>query len=110
MIEIECHINIKRNGISFLDAVKTELLEEIIKCGSLSSASKKMKISYQHAWSMIDLMNNVASEPLVILTRGGANGGGAIISLYGKKILTEFKQIEAERKKRVNQINVEINL
>lgn len=110
MIELECHIIIKRNGISFLDAVKTELLEEIIKCGSLSSASKNLKISYQHAWNMIDLINKVASEPLVNLSRGGANGGGAIITLYGKKTLKEFKLIEAEINKRVDQINVEINL
>lgn len=110
MIEIECHIAIKKNGVSFLDAIKTELLEEIIKSGSLSGASKKLRISYQHAWSMIDEMNKVAPEPLVLKQRGGRNGGGAIISSYGQKILREYKQIEVEIYKLVNQINVEINL
>ena len=49
MIEVECHISIKKDGICFLDPVKTELLSEIRKNGSLNGAAKKMKISYQHA-------------------------------------------------------------
>jgi len=110
MIEVECHISIKKNGSCFLGAGKTELLKEIIQCGSLSGAAKKMKISYQHAWNMIDQMNRVAPEPLVSMQRGGANGGGTEISVYGERILREYSQIEAQVKKIVNQINVEINL
>jgi molybdate transport system regulatory protein len=78
--------------------------------GSLSGAAKKLKISYQHAWTMIDEMNRTAPEPLVIKQRGGANGGGAEISGYGVKILRDYILIEAEVKKLISQINVEINL
>lgn len=110
MIEVECHISIKRDGSCFLDPYKTALLHEISQNGSLRGAAKKLKISYQHAWTMIDEMNRVAPEPLVIKQRGGANGGGAEISSYGLRILKEFRQIEVQAKKLVNQINVEINL
>jgi molybdate transport system regulatory protein len=110
MIEVECHISIKKGGKCFLGPAKTELLKEIIQCGSLSGAAKKLKISYQHAWNMIDEMNRIAPEPLVNMQRGGANGGGALISLYGERILREYKQIEAQVQKLVNQINVDINL
>ena len=110
MIEVECLVSIKKNGDSFLDPYKTSLLHEIMLNGSLSGAAKKLKISYQHAWTMIDEMNRIAPEPLVIKQRGGANGGGAEISNYGTRILKEFRQIEAQEKKLVNQINVEINL
>ncbi len=109
MIEIECHISIKKDGICFLGAAKTELLTEIIKNGSLSGAAKKMKISYQHAWNMIDEMNRIAPEPLVIKQRGGVNGGGANISMYGEKLLKEYQQIEDKVKYLVQQMNVEIN-
>jgi len=109
MIEIECHISIKKDGICFLGASKRELLTEIIKNGSLSGAAKKMKISYQHAWNMIDEMNRIAPEPLVIKQRGGVNGGGANISLYGEKLLKEYQQIEDKVKYLVHQMNVEIN-
>ena len=110
MVEVECHISIKKNGRCFLSPSKTELLHEIILCGSLSGAAKKLKISYQHAWVLIDEMNKVAPSPLVIKQRGGVNGGGAVISSYGERILREYKLIETQIKKLVNQINVEINL
>ena len=110
MIEVKCHISIKKDGACFLDHYKTGLLNEIMQNGSLSAAAKKLKISYQHAWTMIDEMNRVAPEPLVIKQRGGANGGGAEISGYGIRILQEFRQIEAQVKSLESQINVEINL
>jgi len=110
MIEVECHISIKKNGTCFLGPNKTDLLREIKLIGSLSGAAKKLKISYQHAWTMIDDMNTAAPEPLVLKQRGGANGGGAEISNYGEKILAEYYLIQDQIQKLVNQINVEINL
>ena len=110
MVEVECHISIKTKGNCFLSPPKTELLQEIMHCGSLSGAAKKLKISYQHAWTMIEEMNRVAPSPLVIKQRGGAKGGGAEISSYGERILNEYRQIEMQIKKLVHQINVEINL
>ena len=110
MVEVECHISIKKNGSCFLDPYKTELLHEIMQNGSLRGAAKKLKISYQHAWTMIDEMNHIAPEPLVIKQRGGRNGGGAEISSYGTQILNEFELIEAQVKKLISQINVDINL
>jgi len=110
MIEVEAQISINRNGVCFLNPVKTELLHEIKQGGSLSAAAKKMKISYQHAWTMIDEMNHTAPEPLVIKQRGGANGGGAEISIYGDKIIKEYQLITETIRKMVGQINVEINL
>jgi molybdate transport system regulatory protein len=109
MIEVECHIVIKKYRSCFLNLTKTGLLAEIIENGSLRAAAKKLCISYQHAWNMIDEMNRVAPEPLVIKQRGGANGGGAEISVYGRKILAEYRLIEAQVKKMVSQINVELN-
>lgn len=110
MIEVECHISIKKNGYCFLNPSKTALLLQILKCGSLNGAAKELKISYQHAWTMVDEMNRIAPSPLVIKQRGGARGGGAEISGYGVRILDEYKQIEIQIRKLINQINVEINL
>lgn len=109
MIEVDFQISIKKDKRCFLGPVKTELLQEIIQTGSLSGAAKKLNISYQHAWTMLDEMNRAAPQPLVVKQRGGANGGGAEISDYGKRILGEYRLIEAQVRKLVDQINVEIN-
>jgi molybdate transport system regulatory protein len=110
MIEVECHISIKKNGKCFLSPTKTELLQEIVRNGSLSGAAKTLKISYQHAWDLIKEMNRIAPEPMVLKQRGGANGGGTEISNYGIKILKEYRLIESQVHKMIDQINVEINL
>lgn len=39
MIDVDCHISIKKDGILFLGAAKTALLIEIIHNGSLSGAT-----------------------------------------------------------------------
>jgi molybdate transport system regulatory protein len=108
MIEIKCHIDILKNGTAFLDSPKTSLLHEIDFHGSLSSAAKHLKISYQHAWNIIDEMNRVAPEPLVMKQRGGANGGGAQLSPYGKRVLKEYRFIESHVMSLVQKLNVEI--
>jgi len=110
MIEVECNISIKKDGTVFLSPMKTQILEEIRKNGSLSAASKKLEVSYQHVWTMIDEMNRIAPSPLVTKQRGGINGGGTAISDYGERMLREYLLIHAQIKKMVDQINVEINL
>ncbi|MBV5315282.1 MAG: winged helix-turn-helix domain-containing protein [Prolixibacteraceae bacterium] len=110
MIEVDCHISIKKDGAVFINPLKTQLLQEIKKNGSLSGAAKEMEISYQHVWTMIDEMNRMAPYPLVLKQRGGANGGGTSISEYGERMLREYQIIQAEINKVVAQINVEINL
>ena len=109
MIEVGCQIFIRRDGYSFLDPPKSELLYEIWKNGSLSGAAKSLKMSYQHAWNLINEINKTAPEPLVLKQRGGTNGGGAEISGYGKRILTEYNAIEKQINKLIYQINNEIN-
>jgi molybdate transport system regulatory protein len=110
MIEVEFSISVKKDGIMFLNPLKTQLLEEIKRNGSLSSTAKKMDISYQHLWNMIDEMNRAAQIPLVLKQRGGSNGGGATVTGYGERMIKEYLIIQAEIRKVVDQINVEINL
>ena len=110
MVELQCHIHIKKNGTVFLDSPKTSLLRAIDYHGSLSSAAKHLKISYQHAWNMIHEMNHIAPEPLVIKQRGGTNGGGAQLSPYGQRVLKEYSFIEAHVQSLVEKLNVEIAL
>jgi molybdate transport system regulatory protein len=55
-------------------------------------------------------MNQAALYPVVIKQRSGAGGGGAMLTDYGKRILSEFQLIETEVQKFLKQLNTEINL
>jgi len=104
MIEVDCQISIKKNGTCFLGPLKTQLLKENEKSGSLSGAAKKMDISYLHVWTIIDEMNRTDKLPLVTKQRVGTNGGGAAISDYGERVLREYKLIEAQIKKSLTRL------
>lgn len=84
----------QKNDKKFLFSETVELLCEIEKLGSISKAAKVKGISYQKAWSLIDLANQYARIPLVIRKRGGNSGGGAFVTNEGRKLIIQFEQIQ----------------
>jgi molybdate transport system regulatory protein len=110
MIEVEAHIVIKRNGDAFLCPQKVKLLVEVQKQGSLSAAAKAIGISYQHAWNLVAELNRAGAEHLVAKQRGGSNGGGAVLTAYGERLLNDYRTISQTINQLIAPINVDINL
>ncbi len=86
---------------------RIELMEKIIKFGSIRKAAADMKMSYRQAWQLIDDVNTKAKTPLVLSHRGGKGGGNAVVTERGKKVIKLFhafndkfqKLLEKEAKK-----------
>ena len=93
-MEIEGRIWFKKKGKNLLGNGRVELLEKIDEHGSISKASKAMKMSYKAAWDMVDAMNNLSDEPLVQKVTGGKNGGGAQVTQVGKELINTFKKFK----------------
>ena len=72
---------------------KADLLEAIDECGSISSAAKKMKMSYRRAWELVDVMNKCFKQPLVATSLGGQHGGGAQVTEFGSFILKSYRDL-----------------
>jgi len=83
---------------------KASLLEAINKTGSISAAARSLGMSYRRAWMLTNSMNNNFIKPLVISKLGGKGGGGAKISIEGKKVLDIYRCME---KKAQNSIKNE---
>jgi molybdate transport system regulatory protein len=73
---------------------KAELLERIAETGSISQAAKKMQMSYRRAWLLIDELNHMFAQPCVESSTGGAGGGGAKVTDFGRKVLGIFRTLE----------------
>ena len=73
---------------------KAELMERIAETGSISQAAKKMEMSYRRAWLLIDELNHMFSQPCVESSTGGAGGGGAKVTDFGRKVLSAFRTLE----------------
>ncbi|MBJ7880413.1 LysR family transcriptional regulator [Gelidibacter salicanalis] len=72
---------------------RVELLKAIEAKGSLSKAAKSIGMSYKKAWTLVDAVNKSAKEAVVTKTVGGTNGGGTIITPYGKRLIAAFETI-----------------
>jgi molybdate transport system regulatory protein len=75
---------------------KVGLLEAIQRSGSLSEAARQLDMSYRRAWLLLDELNRSFSEPLVSTAVGGANGGGALLTPAGLRLIKAFRSVEQE--------------
>ena len=88
----------------FLGIGRVRLLENIRETGSITNASKVMKMSYRQAWQMVEDMNNAAEKPLVEKMLGGKGGGGARVTEAGEKAIKLFYKLE----EKVNKFSTEL--
>ena len=75
---------------------RIELLENIVKVGSISRAAKEMNMSYKKSWKLIEGLNSMFEQPLVIKEKGGKQGGGAVVTERGLQVIKEFRRLELE--------------
>jgi molybdate transport system regulatory protein len=87
-------LEIEKNGGCFLNPRRVELLMLIHARGSILAASKELRMSYQQAWGIIKDINAIASLPVVTRQRGGTNGGGAIVTPFGLKMIERYQTIQ----------------
>lgn len=75
---------------------KIALLEALEQTGSITAAAKSLDMSYRRAWLLLDEMNRALKEPAVESAKGGAAGGGSVLTDAGRKVVTLYRQIEQE--------------
>ncbi|WP_342773824.1 winged helix-turn-helix domain-containing protein [Histidinibacterium lentulum] len=75
---------------------KADLLDGIARFGSIAAAGREMGMSYKRAWDLIGTLNAMFRAPLVVSTRGGPGGGGAVLTDLGREVLARYRTVEAE--------------
>ena len=74
---------------------KAQLLESLLETGSLNRSASGMKMSYVKALALVRAMNAHFTEPLVVLSRGGRDGGGTQVTDAGHKVLASYQEMRA---------------
>jgi molybdate transport system regulatory protein len=74
---------------------KVELLERIGNAGSLSQAAREMHMSYRRAWLLLADLNLSFEEPVAVSSTGGRGGGGMLLTPFGRRLVSEYRQLEA---------------
>ncbi len=92
---------------------RIRLLEAIGEFGSISSAAKKVGLSYKASWEAVDTMNNLSQSPLVVKVTGGSGGGGTTLTALGQEMVKNYGILKHEYERfiatlsSVSQFNVE---
>ena len=73
---------------------KIELLETIQRSGSISAAGRAMEMSYKRAWDLVDEINRICRQAAVEPQTGGKNGGGAVLTPFGRSLVARYRKIE----------------
>ncbi len=105
---VDAIVTIYRDNEVFIGPNQYRLLKQILTDGSINAAAKNLKMSYQHAWHVIDKINKLSPIPVVIRQKGGRDGGGCSISPYGIKILETYAMREIEVIKLLEHTNSEL--
>lgn len=75
---------------------KADLLEGILRTGSIAAAGRDMGMSYKRAWELVGTLNAMFARPLVERSRGGTGGGGAVLTTEGQQVLDLFRSFEQQ--------------
>ena len=97
-----------REGELFLGTTQIRLLKQVALDGSINCAAKNLKMSYQHAWHLLDRLNRLSPIPVVIRQKGGKDGGGCRISPYGMKLIRTYEKKVTDIIKFLEQSNSEL--
>lgn len=74
---------------------KIALLEAVGETGSITAAGKALGMSYRRAWLLLDALNHTFDTPVVATAAGGAHGGGAQVTEFGRSLIVAYRDLEA---------------
>jgi molybdate transport system regulatory protein len=81
---------------SYVGSAEINLLEAIHKVGSLSQAARDLRISYKHAWLLIDSLKYAFESPVTVAKTGGNGGGGVCLTKLGESLVESYRALERE--------------
>ena len=84
---------------------RMEILHLVGRHGSISQAARSAGVSYKAAWQAIHTLTNLAGEPLVDSSVGGAGGGGARLTPAGERLLAAAEQLDSARRRVLARVN-----
>jgi molybdate transport repressor ModE-like protein len=94
-MEIKYKMWLEKDGEVVAGNGKVDLLKMIDELGSIQKAAENYGMSYRHAWGIVQKMERRSGIKLLETQVGGKEGGGARVTLPGKRLL---KQYDAFRK------------
>ena len=92
-VELSLNWHCKNEEVAEIPPSLFQLLQAIVDTGTLRAAADECKLSYRHAWGLIQRWQDIFGCSLVELKRG--RGQKALLSAFSEKLLWEYQRISA---------------
>ncbi len=69
-----------------------QLLHRVRELHSLRAAASSMNMAYSKAWTVLRTAENALGYKLLYSSAGGKNGGGAVLTPQGEKLLEQYDE------------------
>ena len=96
---VQFRVRISKGDDIAIGPGKVDLLEAIGETGSITSAAKRLGMSYRRAWLLIDTMNRCFKKPIVEAEAGGRSGGGTRLTATGRDVIKRYRAVERKSEK-----------
>lgn len=102
-LRARCKLWFDAEGVSVIGEGRATLLKAIDEYGSLSTAAKKIGISYRHAYSLISSLNSRCGRAVVRSSIGGIKGGGMELTGFGRQLIKRYESTKKELDKMLSE-------
>ncbi len=102
-LKVRSKVWFEKDGELVFGTGKAAILRAVAETGSINKAARKLGMSYRHAWSYISFAEKRLGRGLLIKTKGGRAGGGAVLTKYAGTLLEKFEKLDREAIKFVDQ-------
>jgi molybdate transport system regulatory protein len=94
---VQFHIRDDNQGAELaIGPGKVSLLEGIAQTGSITSAARKLGMSYRRAWLLVDETTSCLIEAAMRTAIGGKRGGGTVLTAVGAKLVRRYRALECQ--------------
>ena len=93
--QVRVRLRVQAGADVLIGPGRIDVLQGVAETGSIAEAGRRLGMSYQRVWSLVQAMNAACTEPLVAKQRGGAAGGGAVLTPAGQRVLAAYRAAEA---------------
>jgi molybdate transport system regulatory protein len=94
--DLSASLILRRGALARVGLERIALVEAVDELGSISSAAKRLGLSYKGAWDGVQALNNLFEAPLIVANAGGKSGGAAAVTERGRAVIKAFRQVERE--------------
>ena len=105
MFSAHADLVLRVDGTMVLNAQRVELLRQIARTSSLTTAANHAGYSYKGAWDAVESITQVTGDTLLRRITGGKGGGRTVLTEAGAQLIEDFERMQQDHQRAIDRLN-----